>query len=74
MQRDISNSTTVKLISYPKGRIQIQMFDKTVLSVISELRTDEVTQGWRKLHNEVFHNLYSLQNIITVAKSTGWDG
>jgi hypothetical protein len=28
-----------------------------------------VTGGWRKLHNEELHNLYSSQNIIRVVKS-----
>jgi hypothetical protein len=28
-----------------------------------------VTGGWRKLHNEVLHNLYSLPSIIKMIKS-----
>jgi hypothetical protein len=28
-----------------------------------------VTEDWQKLHNEEFHNLYSLSNIITIIKS-----
>jgi hypothetical protein len=32
------------------------------------VRRDEVTGGWRKLHNEI-HNWYSLPSIITVTKS-----
>jgi hypothetical protein len=30
---------------------------------------DEVTGGWRKLHNEELHNLYSSPNIIRMIKS-----
>jgi hypothetical protein len=30
---------------------------------------DGVTGGWRKLHNEELHNLYSLQSIIRIIKS-----
>jgi hypothetical protein len=30
---------------------------------------DEVTGGWRKLHNEELHNLYSSTNIIRMIKS-----
>jgi hypothetical protein len=30
---------------------------------------DEVTGGWRKLHNEELHSLYSSANIIRVIKS-----
>jgi hypothetical protein len=35
-----------------------------------------VTGGWRKLHNEELHNLYSSPNIIRVIKSRGirWGG
>jgi hypothetical protein len=29
---------------------------------------DEVTEGWRKVHNEELHNLYSSPNIIRVMK------
>jgi hypothetical protein len=31
-------------------------------------RRDVVIQGWRRLHNEELHNLYSLQNIIRMIK------
>jgi hypothetical protein len=30
---------------------------------------DEVTRGWRKVHNEELHNLYSSPNIIRMIKS-----
>jgi hypothetical protein len=30
---------------------------------------DEVTGGWRKLHDEELHNLYSSPNIIMVIRS-----
>jgi hypothetical protein len=30
---------------------------------------DEVTGGWRKLHNEELQNLYSLPSIIGMIKS-----
>jgi hypothetical protein len=33
------------------------------------LKRDEVTGGWRKLHNEEFHNLYSSPSIIRMMKS-----
>jgi hypothetical protein len=38
--------------------------------------TDEVTGGWRKLHNEELHDLYSSQSIIRIKKSKimGWAG
>jgi hypothetical protein len=35
-----------------------------------------VTGGWRKLHNEELHELYSLSSIIRIIKSRrmGWMG
>jgi hypothetical protein len=32
-------------------------------------KRDEVTGGWRKLHNEELHNLYSSPSIIRVIES-----
>jgi hypothetical protein len=31
-------------------------------------KRDEVTGGWRKLHNEELHDLYSTLNIIGIIK------
>jgi hypothetical protein len=33
------------------------------------VKRDEVTGGWRKLHNEELHNLYSSQGNIRMIKS-----
>jgi hypothetical protein len=40
-----------------------------VLRRIFGPKRDEVTGGWRKLHNEEIHNLYSSPSIIRVIKS-----
>jgi hypothetical protein len=40
-----------------------------VLRRIFGPKRDEVTGGWRKLHNEEFHNLYSSPSIIRMIKS-----
>jgi len=32
-------------------------------------RADEVTEEWKKLHNEELRDLYSLPNIVRVVKS-----
>jgi hypothetical protein len=45
------------------------MFENRVLRRISGPGMDEMTGGWRKLHNEELHNLYSLPNIIRMIKS-----
>jgi hypothetical protein len=45
------------------------VFENRVLRRIFGPKRDEVTGDWRKLHNEEFHNLYSLPNIIRMIKS-----
>jgi len=40
-----------------------------VLRVIFGPKREEVTGGWRRLHNEELHNFYVSQNIIRVIKS-----
>jgi hypothetical protein len=39
-------------------------------------KRDEATGGWRKLHNEELHNLYSSPSIIRIIKSRRmrWEG
>jgi hypothetical protein len=32
-------------------------------------KRDEVTRGWRKLHNEELHNIYSFLGVIRMIKS-----
>jgi hypothetical protein len=45
------------------------VFENRVLRRIFELKRDGVTGGWRKLHNEKLHNLYSSPSIIQIIKS-----
>jgi hypothetical protein len=40
-----------------------------VLSVLFGPKRDEETGGWRKLHNEELHKLYSSPSIIRIIKS-----
>jgi hypothetical protein len=40
-----------------------------VLRRIFGPKRDEVTRGWRKLHCEKLHDLYSLPSIIRIIKS-----
>jgi hypothetical protein len=44
------------------------VFENRVLRRIFGLKRDEVT-GWRKLHNEELHDLYSSSSIIRMMKS-----
>jgi hypothetical protein len=48
---------------------RLTVFENRVLRRIFEPKTDEVTGGWRKLHNEAFHSLYSSPSIIRMIKS-----
>jgi hypothetical protein len=45
------------------------VFENRVLRRIFGPKRDEVTGGWRKLHNEELHNFYSSPNTIRMAKS-----
>jgi hypothetical protein len=47
-----------------------------VLRRIFGAKRDEITGGWRKLHNEELHNLYSSPSIIRITKSRRmrWSG
>jgi hypothetical protein len=47
---------------------RLRVFENRVLRRIFGLKRDEVT-GWRKLHNEELHNLYSSPTIISMVKS-----
>jgi hypothetical protein len=38
---------------------RLRVFDNMMLRRIFGPKRDEVTGGWRKLHNEELHNLYS---------------
>jgi hypothetical protein len=43
---------------------RLRVFENKVLRRISGPKRDEVTGGWRKLHNEELHDLYSSPSII----------
>jgi hypothetical protein len=45
------------------------VFENRVLRKIFGLKRDEVTGGWRKLHNEELHGFYFSPSIIRVIKS-----
>jgi hypothetical protein len=48
---------------------RLTVFENRVLRRIIGPKIDGVTGGWRKLHNEHLHNLYSLTSIIRLIKS-----
>jgi hypothetical protein len=48
---------------------RLRVFENRVLRRIFGQNRDEVTGGWRELHNEELHNLYSSSSIIKMIKS-----
>jgi hypothetical protein len=47
----------------------LRVFVKRVLRRLFGLKRDGVIRGWRKLHNELLHDLYSSPGIIQIIKS-----
>jgi hypothetical protein len=45
------------------------VFENRVLRRIFGPKRDELTGGWRKLHNEELHNSYCSPSIIRMIKS-----
>jgi hypothetical protein len=52
-----------------KEEHRLRVFENRVLRKIFVPKRDEVTGGWRKLHNEKLHNLYSSPNIIDLCRA-----
>jgi hypothetical protein len=48
---------------------KLRVFENRVLRRIFGPKRNRVTGGWRKLHNEELHNLYSSPGIIRIIKS-----
>jgi hypothetical protein len=45
------------------------VFQNMLLKRIFGTKGDEVTGGWRKVHNKALHGLYSSPSIIRIIKS-----
>jgi hypothetical protein len=48
---------------------RLRVFENRVLRRIFGPKRDDVTGGWRDLHDEEFHNLYCQPSIIRMSKS-----
>jgi hypothetical protein len=55
---------------------RLRVFENRVLRRIFGPKRDEVTEEWRKLHNEELRDLYSSSSIIRINKSRrmSWSG
>jgi hypothetical protein len=47
---------------------RLRLFENRMLRRIFGPKRDKVAGGWRKVHNEELHNLYSSLNIVTMIK------
>jgi hypothetical protein len=52
-----------------KDEHRLRVFDSRMLGRVFEPKRDEVIGGWRKLHNEELHDVYSSPSIIKMIKS-----
>jgi hypothetical protein len=48
---------------------ELRVFENRVLRRMFGTKRDEVTGGWRKLHEEELHNLYSSPSVIRMIKT-----
>jgi hypothetical protein len=55
---------------------RLRVFENAVLRRTFGPKGEEVAGGWRKLHNEKLHHLYTTPNISRVIKwrRMGWNG
>jgi hypothetical protein len=52
-----------------KGKNRLRVFENRVLRRMFGAKRDEVTGGWKELHNEELHDLHSSPSIIRNMKS-----
>jgi hypothetical protein len=68
-------SLSVSFLSL-REEYRMKVFENTVLRRIFGPKRDEIRGGWRILHNEELHDLYSSPNKIRIMKSRKmrWEG
>jgi hypothetical protein len=49
----------------------MRVFENRVLRRMFASKRDQMIGGWRKLHNEELHNLYSLPSIVRMISQGG---
>ena len=74
---NITNYRTIIFVFYGCGTWSLILGEERALRVIENRalrrifgpKRDEVTEGWRRLHNEELYDLYSSSDITRVTKS-----
>jgi hypothetical protein len=56
------------LAFHTKGEHILRVIENRVLRKIFGCKREEVVGGWRRLHNEELHTLYTSLNIVRVIK------
>jgi hypothetical protein len=49
-----------------REELRLRVFENRVVRVIFGSEREEVTGGWRKVHNEGLYNLFSLPDIVRI--------
>jgi hypothetical protein len=62
------------LVSYVREEHRLRVFENRVLRRIFGPKRDEVMGEWRKLQNQVVHNLYSSPDIIRQVRANEVSG
>jgi len=57
------------LVADSEEERRLRVFENRVLRGIFGPKRGEVTEGWRKLHNEELNDVYCSPNIVRVIKS-----
>ena len=52
-----------------REELRLRVFENRVLRIIFGPKRDEVTEDWRKLHNDELNCLYTTRNIVRETKS-----
>jgi hypothetical protein len=66
--RDVINKS-ISIVTYERSLIFFNSHSENRVLRIFGPKRDEETGGWRKLHNEELHKLYSSPSIIRIIKS-----
>jgi hypothetical protein len=60
--------TFTSSVTLREGNV-LSAFENRLVGIMFEPKSEELTGGWRKLHNGELHNLYSAPNAISAKKS-----